>query len=256
MNKLLLPLYHKPKKGRSRKGGPEGISLTGGPGATLLTRDNFDAHIDQIGERGLPRFHLFDTEAEAHAANLLMSHEESRYRGATSETEVGRLRDGEGVLMILHRDRPVVDDQFELINNRGARERDIHGSWELSGRACAELMGTPAGLNRQDLARSIAGKLSALPAELIRDVQIGLERVPGAYTGFVAVSPEEVRGDHRLEGADPERLTDALIQPFLDRASAKSRLGDAHSEAIDATVERLLSAYPDLAPDQTDAPAL
>lgn len=257
MSQLVIPLHYRHAPKKARRGAPKqphGITLKAGEGATLLTRDNFEPLLDEIGDRGLPRFHLFETRTEARAAQLLLAQEEARLRGASSETELGALRDGEGVLMILHKDRPVSDSRFELIDNRLMQEREILGSWELSGAECAEALSAPAGLNRPDLATAIAAKLSALPSELLRDLQIALERVPGAYTGFVSVSPEDIRQDYRIQGADPERLTDKLIQPFLDRASAKAELGEALSEAIDATVERLLAAHPDLRADEDESP--
>lgn len=248
MSRLVIPLYFRPPpkgRGRARKT-QHGITLKGGEGDTLLSANNFNSLIDEIGERGQPRFHLFETRMEARAAQALLSYEEIRLRGDSSETEVGTLRDGEGVLAIFHKDRPVSDSRFELIDNRLVREREIVGSWGLSAAECAEALSAPAGLGRHDLATAVAAKVSIAPAELLRDIQIALERVPGAYTGFVSVSPEDIRGDYRLEGADPALLTDKLIQPLLGRASVKAELGDALNEAVDATVERLLAAHPEI----------
>lgn len=257
MTQLVVPLYFraKPRKrARVPLGKEYGLTLQNAEGSVLLTRENFTSLLDEIGDRGLPRFHLFETRMEARAAQLLYANEERRLRGLTGETGIGTLRDGEGVLVIFHRDRPVSGDGFELTDHRLVRDREIVGSWDLPEEACREAMSAPAGINRNDLAIAVAAKLSALPAELLRDLQIALGRVPGAYTGFVSVSPEDVRRDHRLEGADPERLTDKLIQPFLDRASAKAELGEALSEAIDATVVRLLAAHPELRADEDESP--
>jgi hypothetical protein len=179
MPELVIPLHYRPAPKKTRRGAakqPYGITLKAGEGTTLLTQENFEPLLDEIGDRGLPRFHLFETRTEARAAQLLLQKEETRLRGALSETEVGALRDGEGVLMILHKDRPVSDSRFELIDNRLTREREILGSWELTEEACSEALSAPAGLNRPDLATAIAAKLSALPAELLRDLQIALER--------------------------------------------------------------------------------
>jgi len=257
MAQLVIPLHYRPAPKKARRGAPKqphGITLKAGEGTTLLTRENFEPLLDDLGDRGLPRFHLFETRTEARAAQLLLAQEENRLRGASSETEIGTLRDGEGVLMIFHKDRPVSDSRFEMIDSRLVREREIVGSWDLTGEECAAAFSAPPGLNRHDLATAIAAKISVVPAELLRDVQIAFERVPGAYTGFVSVSPEDIRQDHRLEGVDPDLLPDTLIQPFLGRASAKAELGDALNEAIDATVERILEAHPELIAGDGDSP--
>lgn len=257
MADIVIPLYCVPARTKGRRRGTgqtQLLKLYGEDGATLITKDNFHALLDEIGERGLPRFHLFETRTEARAAQLLFQQEEMRLRGAMSETEIGNLRDGEGVLVIFHKDRPVSEPDFELIDHRLNPEREIRGSWGLPEADCLTALSAPAGQGRQDLALAITAKLASLPPELIRDLQIAMERIPGAYAGFVSVSPEDVRNDYRLEGVDPERLPDALIQPFIDRASAKADMGVAHSEAVDATVERLLQAHPDLAQDGSDTP--
>jgi hypothetical protein len=251
MSRLLIPLHYRPAD--LELGVPSNIVLDPAPeeGVVLITVDSFDALRGDLADHDTPRFHVFDTEAEARAAYLLLSHQDPALgRGA----EVGRLRDGEGVLMIPDPDRPVTDDGFEIIDNRSGfcRDRTVFGSWELTGPDCDEVLHAPAGLHRSDLANAVAAKIASLPAELVRDVQIALERVPGAYVGFVSVSPEEIRSDFRIEGVDPEKLPDALIQPHLDRASTKAELGHALSEAVEATVERILEAHPDLIQDDPE----
>jgi hypothetical protein len=243
MSRLLIPLHLRlpaPRSGRS----PD-LTLTAGEGRTLLTRDSFDAAIKTFQELDKPRFHVFDTEAEARAAYLLLSHESER---VARTSRIGRMRDGEGVLMLSDPEVGIEDDGFEITDNRNGacRQNIVYGSWELTGPECDEILNAQAGMHRSDLANAVSGKVGSLPAELVREVQIALERIPGAYVGFVSVSPEEVRADYRLDGISPDRLPDALIQPYLDRASVKAELADAHNEAVDATVERLLEAHPDL----------
>jgi hypothetical protein len=245
MSKLLIPLYYRPVN--LDIGIPSNILLEPDPeeGAVLINADSLNALRPDLANHDTPRFHIFDTEAEARAAGLALSHE----AGPLARfAQVGSLRDGEGVLMIADPDKPIKDDGFAIIDNRSGfcRNRTVFGSWELTGPDCDGIMGAPAGLNRPDLASAIAAKVGLLPTELVRDVQIAIERIPGAYVGFVSVSPEEIRRDFRLDGVDPARLPDALIQPHLDRASAKAELGDALNEAVDAAVERILDAHPDL----------
>lgn len=257
MTTLILPLsfFPGPKRSRGRRPGrPSGLTLRAGDGTVLLTRENFHPLIDELGERGLPRFHIFDTRTEARAAQLLLEREEMRLRGAASPTEIRTLRDGEGALMILHKDRPVTGDGFEVIDHRIASEQEVRGSWEVSEAECDAALSAPPGRGRGDLALAVAAKLSSLPAELMRDVQIAMGRVPGAYAGFVSVSPEEVRASPRLEGADPDRVTDALIQPFLTQASSEAPLGGALTRAVDVVVDRMLAAHPDLVPSGSDTP--
>lgn len=257
MSHIVIPLHLRPVPGRGR-GRPRKrgqlLTLRDGEGAVLLTRETFGTRLDELGERGLPRFHLFDTRTEARAAQLLFEQEETRLKGAASETEIGMLRDGEGVLVIFHRDRPVSGDGFDLIDHRLTRDRAVRGSWDLPEADCRAALSAPAGRDRRDLALAITAKLSALPPELIRDLQISLERVPGAYTGFVSVSPEEVRNDPRLEGVDPALLPDSLIQPFISRASQEAELGTARGGALDAVVDRLLAEHPELVKTDTETP--
>lgn len=257
MADIVVPLYCVPIRLKGRRIAEKQtrrLRIRDAEGATLITKGNFHDILDDVGEQGLPRFHLFETRAEARSAQLLFEQEEKRLRGATSETEIAMLRDGEGVLAIFHKDRPVSAPDFELIDHRLSGEREIRGSWALTEAECETALSAPAGQGRPDLALAITAKLGSLPKELLRDLQIAMERVPGAYVGFVSVSPEDVRNDYRLEGVDPERLTDALIQPFIDRASAKAEMGEAHSEAVEATVERLLEAHPGLIRDGSDTP--
>ena len=251
MTRLLIPLHYRPVN--LDLGVPSNIVLDPDPeeGAVLITADSFEGLRAELADHDTPRFHVFDTEAEARAAYLLLTHQDPEIgRNAA----VGRLRDGEGVLMIPDPDRPIEDDGFEIIDSRSGfcRGRAVFGSWELTGPECDEVLDAPAGLHRSDLANAIAAKIGSLPPELIRDVQIALERVPGAYVGFVSVSPEEVRADYRLIEAGPDRLPDALIQPHLGRASAKAELTEALNEAVDATVGRLLEAHPDLIQDDPE----
>lgn len=251
MSRLLIPLHYRPVN--LELGVPSNIVLEPDPeeGAVLITADSFDTLRADLADHDTPRFHVFDTEAEARAAYLLLSHLDERLARLA---EVGTLRDGEGVLMVPDPDRPIGDDGFRIIDNRSGfcRGRTVFGSWELTGPECDEVLDAPAGLHRSDLANAIAAKIGSLPPELVRDVQVALERVPGAYVGFVSVSPEEVRADYRLDGVAPDRLPDRLIQPHLDRASAKAELGDALNEAVDATVGRLLEAHPDLIQDDPE----
>lgn len=245
MSRLLIPLHYRPVN--LELGIPSNIVLGPDPeeGAVLITADSFDALRSDLADHDTPRFHVFDTEAEARAASLLLTHQDPTIgRNAA----VGRLRDGEGVLMIPDPNRPITNDGFEIIDNRSGfcRGRTVFGSWELTGPECDAALNAPAGLHRTDLANAVTAKIGVLPPELVRDVQIALERVPGAYVGFISVSPEEVRADYRLEGVDPEKLPNELIQPHLDRASAKAELADALNEAVDATVGRILEAHPEL----------
>jgi len=245
MSRLLIPLYYRPVN--LEIGVPSNIVLDPDPGegAILVCADNVNDLLPDLADHDTPRFHIFDTEAEARAAYLALSHEDTPL---SRSAQLGSLRDGEGILMLADPDQPIKDDGFRIIDNRSGfcRGRTLFGSWELTGPECDEVLSAPAGLQRSDLASAIAAKLGALPAELVRDVQIALERIPGAYVGFVSVSPEEIRGDYRLDRVDPDRLPDDLIQPHLDRASAKATLGDALNEAVDAAVERLIAAHPDL----------
>jgi len=255
MSRLLIPLYYRPVN--LEIGVPSSVTLDPMPDedTILITRETFEGLREELSDHGTPRFHLFDTEAEARAAYLALSHEQG-LNGADRTAEVGRLRDGEGVLMLTNEDLPIQDDGFTLIDNRNGfcRRHIVFGSWGFTGPECAEVMGAEPGLHRTDLATAIAMKMNAMPGELIRDVQIALERLPGAYAVFVAACAEDIRRDHRLEGVDPARLPDALIQPFLGRAAAKVELGDALKEAVDSAVERLLEAHPDLA--GTDGPEI
>jgi hypothetical protein len=255
MLRLLIPLYYRPVN--LEIGVPSSVTLDPMPheDTVLITRETFAGLREELSGHGTPRFHLFDTEAEARAAYLALSHEQG-LNGAARTAEVGRLRDGEGVLMLTNENLPIRDDGFTLIDNRNGfcRKHIVFGSWEFTDQECAEVMGAEPGLHRYDLATAIAMKMNTLPGELIRDVQIAMERLPGAYAVFVAACAEDIRRDHRLEGVDPSRLTDELIQPFLGRAVAKAELGGALNEAVDAAVERLLEAHPDLA--HTDAPEI
>lgn len=251
MSRLLIPLHYRPVN--LGLGLPSNIVLDPDPedGAVLITADSFEGLRADLADHDTPRFHVFDTEVEARAAYLLLTHTD---QALGRLAEVGRLRDGEGVLMMPDPERPIEDDGFEIIDNRSGfcRDRTVFGSWELTGPDCDEVLDAPAGLHRSDLANAIAAKVGSLPPELVRDVQIALERVPGAYVGFVSVSPEEVRADHRLDGVDPSRVPDDLIQPLLGRASSKAELGDALDEAVEATVGRLLEAHPDLTQDDPE----
>lgn len=253
MPRLLIPLHYRPVD--PELGVPSNVTLDASPdeGAVLITRDNFEDLLENLGDHDTPRFHIFDSEAEARAAYLLLTHQDL---ALSRLAEVGRLRDGEGVLMLADPGQPIRGDGFAIIDSRSGfcRDRTVFGSWELTGPDCDKILDAPAGLHRSDLANAIAAKIAALPPELVRDVQIAIERVPGAYTGFVAACPDDVRSDHRLEGVDPARLPDGLIQPFLNRASSKAELGDALSEAIDATIERLLDAHPDLTDPDSPEP--
>lgn len=252
MKDLIIPLFLSPPEKRNLpkiSSAGSGISLARENGSILLNNENLESLVDELNDCGLPRFHVFDTIGEARAARKFFASEEARLKGVASFSETGMMRDGEGVLMILHRDRPFADRNLEIIDNRLARERRVSGSWSMNAAICASILDAPAGAGRQDLALAVSAKMSALPAELLRSIQIAMELIPGAYNGFLSISPEEIRRDHRLEGIDPARLPDSLIQPFLSRAASKSEMADAFNEAVDATVERLLEAHPELVPD-------
>lgn len=256
MSKIIIPLFYRPGLKRDLLTSREisGVSLKAAPGATLLTLEAVTGFLDAIGDRGRPCFHVFETRMEARAAQALLSREEIRLRGASSETEVGTLRDGEGVLMILHRDRPVSDSRFEVIDNRLVRDRTVLGSWSLPGEEIAPALTAVPGVNRNDLATAIAAKIAVIPPNLLRAVQTALERVPGASTGFVSVSPDKIRRASRLEGVDPARLPDRLIQPILAQVSAEADIEATVREVVEATVDRILVAHPELLTEDPDVP--
>ena len=109
MSRLLIPLHYRPVN--LELGVPSNIVLEPDPeeGAVLITADSFDALRADLADHDTPRFHVFDTEAEARAAYLLLSHLDERLARLA---EVGTLRDGEGVLMVPDPDRPIEDDGF------------------------------------------------------------------------------------------------------------------------------------------------
>jgi hypothetical protein len=221
----------------------------------LLTRENVDGFLPLLAEHGAPRFRIFDMPAEARAANAVLE-ETVGPRGAIT-TQVGRLRDGEGVLMIVRDDTPIDDDHFPILDSRSGscRAMNVFGSWELPADDCAALMRPRKEAHRMDLANAIAAKIAELPnPDILRDLQVAIERIPGAFVGFVATSTVEIREDWRFEDVDPESVSDAEIHAAIAKAASKAEMADALNEAVDATMSRLTASRPDIfeAPEENE----
>lgn len=237
--KTVIPLYYRAVD--EAIGVPSSVTLDVAPeeDAVLITRETFPDLADLLSDHGTPRFHVFDMPAEARAACAMLG----------SGTEVGVLRDGEGVLAVFNEDLPIDDDGFEIrdFRSHSCRQVEIFGSWELTAAECEALMRRPEEAHRMDLANAIAGKIAELPnPDVLRDLQVALEKIPGAYVGFVSVSPSEIRGDPRLDGIEAAEIDDAEIQSAVVKASSKAEMGDAYGEAVDIAVERLMAHHPAL----------
>lgn len=253
-DRLVIPLWYRPPQDET--GLSSGLFVGrqhSDEGMSLVTADTLGKILSTgLEEEGLPRFHVFDMPCEARAANTMLQDDSGRSRGEDVTTGIGQLRDGEAVLMVVNETSAFCPDSLTIHDHRNGacRRREVFGSWELPEAECRSLMepGTP--VTRADLANVLAAKISEMPAEILRDTQVALEGTDGAYVGFVSVSEEDVRREIRdlelLADEDIARIPTADIQAQIRRASSKAELGDALSEALDATIERLKAAHPEI----------
>ena len=246
MNRLAIPLYLLPATDRTEA--RLSLEAPEGGGAILLDRESFEANRGILLGLPLPGFHVFDSPAEARAAGRVLSEESGRGRGPSHE--IGRMRDGEGVLVLFDDVRAIEDDCFAIRDHRSipCRKYDIYGSWEIHSQETRDILTPEDPVSRPDLAQALAAHIAEVGnADLIQGVQIALERVPGAFVSFVSVEAAQLRGNFRLAEIDPARLPDELIQPHIQRAASKADLASVLDEAIEDAVARLIADSPDLA---------
>ncbi|MCE6958756.1 hypothetical protein LAZ40_06805 [Cereibacter sphaeroides] len=240
--KIVIPLYYRPADPGART--PAGVSLEALEGDILITADTYGGLLAAgLDEVDLPRFIVFDLPSEAVAADFAMGLMSASIVPKGREVDV--LRDGEGVLMLPDREfrsRIQIDDA-----RTGIRTAAIVGSWELPAEECERLM-SAAPTASQGRPGAVARKIAdAGNLELLRAVQVRLEREPGALVSFVSLSPDEVRKDARCAGIDPVRLPDSELQVSLWDSSREFGLDAVVlSDALEATVERIEARNPDL----------
>ena len=246
MNRLAIPLYLLPATDRTEA--RLSLEAPEGGGAILLDRESFEANRGILLGLPLPGFHVFDSPAEARAAGRVLSEESGRGRGPSHE--IGRMRDGEGVLVLFDDVRAIEDDYFAIRDHRSTpcRKYDLYGSWEIHPQEIGNILAPEAPVSRPDLAQVMATHIAEVGnADLIQGVQVALEQVPGAFVSFVSVEAAQLRGNFRLAEIDPSRLPDELIHPHILRAASKADLASVLDEAIEDAVARLIADSPDLA---------
>lgn len=240
MSKLIVPLYFRPADFDLGVPSSFALRLLEGEDGILVTRENFDEVIETDGDGRALEVTVFNLASEARIADRMI--------GEPSDSEIWHLKTGEGVLLTFSERKLIEEDGVNLRDFRtgGRRAPELFGSWELPATECEALMQAPVAEDQTLRGETIASMLANLPPQVLQCLQVSLERLPGSFVGFVAASPDEVRKDYRLDGIGKDRLSDAEIQSALCKASSKAELSDALAEAIDATVERILEARPDL----------
>ena len=248
--KLVLPLWFQPED--LKNGLESDLTLHGNPdagnGKILITAENLADLEADLAVFDKPRFRIFDMLSDARLANILIGEGEDGPRSSSIVTQINTLRDGEGVLMSFDADGDVMDADFEATDYRTRTHQlyEIYGSWELSLEENLRLM-APRELNhRMDLAQVIADKLASFPSDVVMDIQVALERIPGTFVGFLNLSPADIRVKLEAAGIDSEQLPDDQIQTALSKAASKSEMMNQLQEAVEDTVERLRNAHPEV----------
>jgi len=246
MQKMIVPLYFRKASPESGRPASFVLRLLDGENGCLVTRENFDALVSLDDDGRALEITVFDLASEARAAD--------RMKRNNIDSEIWHLKTGEGVLLAFSERKLIEEDGADLCDfrTRSRSTPELFGSWELPKPESEALLQAEVEEDQTVRADAIARTLQDLPPSVLQSVQVAIERLPGAFVGFVAASPDEVRKDYRLDGVGPDRLSDAEIQSALCKASSKSELSDAFSEAIDATVERILEARTDLTGDHED----
>ncbi|MCE6959259.1 hypothetical protein LAZ40_09360 [Cereibacter sphaeroides] len=251
--KLIIPLWYRPAD--IDAGVPSNIvmRLDDGEEGILITRDTFAQLAEDLAGHDKPGFHVFDIAAEARAASRLRDHE----TGRGEQTDIGILKDGEGVLMVIDQGRPIEDDGFTIEDWR-TPHRDagtVYGSWELPQAECEALLAAPFGDAPSGRGAVLAEKIGGMPnPNVLRDVQAALESFSGAYVGFVSVSPEEIRGELRERGYRTDACTDDIVQPAILKACQKAEMSDPWNEAIEASIQRLRDRSPEAVVEDDGGP--
>ncbi|MCW3782973.1 hypothetical protein OM960_15600 [Defluviimonas sp. CAU 1641] len=220
--------------------------------AELITADNFDELLDDLGELGVPRFHVFDLVAEARAAELMRRIESGRARGHADDSEIAILPDGEGVLMAINTDDAITNNGFKVSDWRteGPGRPEVFGSWELPLADCEALLSAPHDEHRIAHARAVAAKVAEIPnPHVIQHAQIVLEQATGAYVGFLSISVADVRDTFGQTEPGLEDVPDAGIQSAIYAESQKFDPEEAFGVAMDAVWDRLVADFPTLAED-------
>ena len=174
------------------------------------------------------------------AADRIVSEDEDRRLGVTiSETA---LPNGEGVVLVHVEDEEYQDDPGRSVFDAFQEEfgfgafRPARLDVDPSPARLAEIDADGAPAANRALSAMIASDLAAIPfrgAEIVRDVQAEIERVPGAWVSFVSrdagYMEDELVGAGKgpLSEAEPELI--AALQAALLEAAEVSGVDEHHS---------------------------
>lgn len=223
-----------------------------------LTAESLPRYLNPLTALGCPTFHVFDTFDEARAAaNVQQLADKSRNRFLAVPT--GQLRNGEGIMVSFDTWPGMAPAGITIRDWRTQMPGigDLIGSWTLPFDECQAMCRAPLEEGAAARGTVLSGKFASLRnPEVLQHMQIGLERLPGAYVGALSVSADDLRQELDVDEAV---ASDEALQPIINRGISKFSFGDMRSVLMDDLADRAVEAlgieYP--GPDLADeAPAL